>query len=372
MHTEVTVFNRRHFPIEVEGYTFKPGKVTKIRIDTNSMKFRSIRTTTGLRVNRENNEKYMPLVGEAVNMVFDDRNQHAGHAYRHAIEALADPMLAGLRKLGVNAGYASRPTVSINVRFFSSYRINQQGKAEVGPKDVFYSHGIGDKNYWTADKIEDYSYVMVPGPAWKERIEAGGFEGEIFVTGYTKLDPVFWGEYQKQKRDKPYVVWAPTHGYNYRHKGRSSYPWCVDLINEIPEEYETCLAMHPTTRMNAKQNHDISLQELVDADVVIADAGSTLYEAWILGKPVIFPDWLCKNDVLAHFKSDPGNLEYQIYEKGIGYHAKDMAHLVELIDVALNKGMQQQEQEFIESICPEHTRGKAGDNCAAVLKGLIT
>ncbi len=372
MYTEVTVFNRKHFPVEVEGYTFKPGKLTTIKIETNSMKFRNIRTTKGLRVNRHNNERYMPITGAQVNIIYDTLNQHAGNAYQYAIQALADPMVEGLRKLGIEAAYHGRPTVNTNVRFFSSYRVNQQGKAEVGPKDVFYSHGIGDKSYWCADKIEDYNYAMVPGPAWKDRIEAGGFEGEVFVTGYTKLDPVFWGEYEKQTRDKPYVVWAPTHGYNYRHKGRSSYPWCVDYIKEIPEEYEVCLAMHPTSKMNTRQKHDVTLQELVDADAVIADAGSTLYEAWILGKPVIFPDWICKKDVLAHFKSDPDNLEYQIYEKGIGYHASDMAHLVELIDVALNKGMQQQEQDFVESICPEHTRGKAGDNCAAVLKGLIT
>jgi len=37
-----------------------------------------------------------------------------------------------------------------------------------------------------------------------------------------------------------------------------------------------------------------TMQPLVDADVVIADAGSTIYEAWALGKPVIFPDWLGK------------------------------------------------------------------------------
>lgn len=371
MYTEVTVFNRKHFPVEAEGYTFEPGHLTKIKIETNSMKFRNIRTTRGLRVNRHNNEKYMPIKGKAVNMIYDDRSQHAGSAYRYAIQALANPMIKGLQELGVEAEYHSRPTLNYNVRFFSSYRINQQGKAEVGPKDVFYSHGIGDKNYWRSDKIKDYNYAMVPGPAWKERIMAGGYKGEVFVTGYTKLDSVFWGEYEKEKRDKPYIVWAPTHGYNYRHKGRSSYPWCVRLIEEIPGAYETCLALHPTSRMNKRTRHDVTLQELVDADVVIADAGSTLYEAWILGKPVIFPDWLCKKDVMGHFRSDPDNFEYRIYNEGIGYHAKDMKHLIDLIDVALSDGMRAEETEFIESICPAETRGNAGLNCAEVLKGLI-
>jgi CDP-glycerol glycerophosphotransferase (TagB/SpsB family) len=261
--------------------------------------------------------------------------------------------------------------MGLNVRYFSEYRINQQGKFPVGPRDVFYSHGIGDKAYWRADRIEGYRYAMVPGPAWEDRILSGGYQGKVFVTGYTKLDPVFWGEYSKQERDKPYVVWAPTHAYNGKNKGRSSYPWCKSLINEIPDNYETCLALHPTSRANMKKKNDVTLQELVDADVVIADGGSTLYEAWILGKPVIFPDWLCKNDILRYFKGDPGCFEYRIYDEGIGYHAKDMKHLIKLIDTALSNGMQQQEQEFIESICPEETRGRAGEECAKVLKELI-
>ena len=101
--------------------------------------------------------------------------------------------------------------------------------------------------------------------------------------------------------------------------------------------------------------------------MVIADAGSTLYEAWALGKPVIFPDWLCKDDVLAHFEADPDNFEYRIYNEGIGYHAESMEHLIKLIDVALRDGMKQQEIDFMESIFPSDLRGNAGKLAAKAL-----
>jgi len=142
----------------------------------------------------------------------------------------------------------------------------------------------------------------------------------------------------------------------------------MTLIHQIPNDYFKIMALHPTSKMNSNTKHLPTMQDLVDSDVVIADAGSTLYEAWILGKPVIFPDWLCKKDVLNHFKKDQNNLEYLIYSKNIGYHATDIEDLNRLIPIAIEKGMKDEEKEFIEGICPEITRGVAGNNAAKAIK----
>jgi len=368
---QITVFNKHHFPIGLEGHVFPPGKEVLIDIEVNSSNFRNIRANKGLRVGKVNNaeykKKYMSDTYYRYSMVYDAYSQHRGSAYEQAIEALATPISKYLPKNEV--GFTRVPSPGWNLRFFSELRINQQGKYPVGPNDIFMSHGIGDKDYWLASKIGGYKHVLVPGPAWKKRIEAGKYRGEVHIVGYTKLDPLFNGEYKKNEFDKPFVVWAPTHGYNHKHKGRSSYPQCMSLIKEIPDCYKTAMALHPTSRMNKKNKHDVTMQELLDADVVIADAGSTLYEAWALGKPVIFPDWICKKDVLAHFS--PGNLEYQIYDKQIGYHAKNMKHLIKLIDVAIAQGMQQAEIEFMEGIFPSNLRGKAGKMAASVLKSIV-
>lgn len=371
MKSLVNVFNRFHFPITVGSYTFPPGEVTQIKIETTSLQFRRLRSTRGLRFGNPTEEwkgRHRPDMRYEYNMVYDTPSQRRDKPYVRVVEALANPILKHLP--AGSAGFTERPGARLNLRFFSETRITETGKDPVGPNDVFMSHGIGDKNYWLAERIRQYSHALVPGPAWRDRIMKGGYKGKVWVTGYTKLDPVFQGEYERQKHDKPYVVWAPTHGYYHRHRGRSSYPQCLSLINEIPDEYETHLAMHPSSRLSHQQAQDVTLQELLDADVVIADAGSTLYEAWALGKPVIFPDWLCKADVLAHFADDKENLEYRIYDEQIGYHATDMKHLIKLIDVALRDGMQQRERDFIETVFPDELRGKAGKLAAEALMSI--
>ena len=358
----ITVFNKHHFPISINTYTFLPFAETIIQIEDTSLSFQQIRSIKSLRVDR-NNEQYKkahPQTKHRFNMIYDDMAQHKHNHYSKAIESLANPVLKYLP----NAGYSSTPTTKLNLRFFSSMRINEHGKWPVGPKDVFMSHGIADKEYWRADRIVDFKYAVVPGPAWKRKILAGGYKGEVFITGYTKLDPLFNGEYPRVERDKPYVLWAPTHGYATKHHGRSSYPECLRLIHEIPDVFESHLSLHPTSKIPTGDKNP-TMQGLVDADVIIADGGSTIYEAWALGKPVIFPDWLCRADMLSHFSDS--NLEHYIYSHNIGYHAKDMKHLIKLIDIAVTNGMEEQEKEFMEQIFPTKLRGKAGETTAKAL-----
>jgi hypothetical protein len=371
MRETIKVFNRLHSIIEVAGYTFPPGKEVEIQIEGNSLAFRAIRTEKGLKVAKflteEWKAKNTPDSRFAFNMVYDIPSQavKVGSSYTHVVEALSEPIIPYLPEGQV--GFTEKPGIGLNLRFFSETRITETGKNPVGPNDVFMSHGIGDKNYWIAPRISPFRHVLVPGPTWRDRIKKGGYPGKIWVVGYTKLDPIFNGHYLRQEREKPYVVWAPTHGYRYRHRGRSSYPWCMDLIREIPNCYDKHIALHPASRLSLHRRQDVTLQELLDADVVIADAGSTLYEAWSLGRPVIFPDWLCKNDVLAHFKDDPENLEYRIYNEGIGYHAESMEHLISLIEVALRDGMKQREIDFMEGVFPQNLRGNAGKMAARAL-----
>ncbi len=369
----VTILNTAHFEITVGKYTFKPFKEVSISIAPVDSVFRDMRCEKMLRINRINNKQFIETYGlkhngNTFNFCYDIQSQHAGEAYKYAIQALANPIIKHLDK----SGLSNRPLTSINCRFFSAKRINQQMKVPIGPKDVFFSHGIGDKNYWIGDNINDYKYAFVPGPAWEKRMRETRYKGQIFICGYTKLDPLLNNELKRNLYDKPYVVWAPTHGYVGKDTGRSTYPECLELIKKIPEEYITKIALHPTSKMNARIKHTPTLQELMDADVVIADAGSTLYEAWILGKPVIFPDWICKKSVLNHFKKDTNNFEYRIYNENIGYHAKDMNELNRMIEIALKNGMGQQEKEFINDIYPENIRGHAGEIAAKQLKSIAS
>jgi hypothetical protein len=365
----VNIFNKAHFDIKIDKYTFKAFKEVDINIGSQDVIFREIRSNKSLRVGKHNNAEYVRInklkEGNIINFCYDIQSQHAGEAYKYVVESFSEPIKKHLDKK--ICGYSNRPLTKLNCRFFNSARIREQGKTAVGPNDIFFSHGIADKDYWIGKKIEAYKYAFVPGPLWEKRMRDTGYLGEIFIGGYTKLDPLLNKEFKQKEKQKPYVVWAPTHGYNSKNKGRSSYPQCLHLIHEIDDLYDTKLAMHPTSKMHNKIKHIPTLQELYDADVVIADAGSTLYEAWILGKPVIFPDWICKKDVMNHFKKDPRNFEYIIYSKQIGYHAKNVNHLNELIDIALRDGMKDEEIEFINGIYPENIRGKSGKITAQFL-----
>ena len=362
----VNILNKVHYPIIIDKYRFEPFEETRIRIDSNYI-FREIRSNRGLRVDKLDNQAYMKRhglkKGHKINFVYDNMSQHAGEAYIHAIEALSNPIMKYLPKEDI--GYSKIPLTKMNIRFFNSARINEQGKAQVGPNDIFFSHGIGDKNYWKGNKIADYKYAFVPGPAWEDRMRNTGYKGEIFICGYTKLDPLINIDKNSiKKNSKPKILWAPTHGYSSKNKGRSSYPAFLRYLDQIPKDYDLVTSLHPTSKMHNKKKQLPTTNELLEADIVIADAGSTLYEAWILGKPVIFPGWICAKDTLDHFKNDPANFEYQIYSKKIGYHAKNMKDMIKLFDIALSDGMKDLEKEFIEGIYPTYLRGKAGETAA--------
>lgn len=367
----IKIFNKYHFPITVDKYIFQPFEEQLIREGSYSQVFRQIRATRGLRINKQDNDLYKKkhrlIDGNIINFCYDDISQHRGNAYRYVVESLARPILENLPDSKGFAGLTERPLKKMNCRFFNSTRIKQQGKIPVGPFDIFFSHGIGDKNYWIGKHIKDFEYAFVPGPAWEKRMRDTGYKGEIFICGYTKLDPIINSVKEKKNKKKKKILWMPTHGYSSKHKGRSSYPQCLELIHQISSQYDAELALHPTSKLNKKEKNIPTLEQLKDADVVIADAGSNIYEAWILGIPVILPDWICKKDVLGHFKSDKNNFEYRIYNEGIGYHAKDMKDLNNLIDIALSNGMKDKEIDFIESIYPSEIRGKAGELAASQL-----
>jgi hypothetical protein len=359
------VLNIFHNDIEIGPYNFPSFQEVSINVNISDPIFRDIRCNKMLRVDKYNNDEYIKKhkldTSKKYNMCYD-----SNESYIHAIEALADPIMKHLEPS--ECGYCDRPMKGVNIRFFNSRRLREGNKIDIGKNDIFMSHGIGDKNYWIGKFIDGFNYAFSPGPLWTERMRNTGFKGEIFEVGYTKLDPLF-PIYYEGKKDKPIVSWLPTHGYHSKDKGRSSYPFFEDYIKDISNDYYVNTGNHPTTKLHMRQKQNPTLELYRQSDVIIADAGSTLYEAWALGIPVIFPDWICKDDVLRHFKDDPNNLEYRIYNEGIGYHAKDMKELNKMLDLAMVNGFCNQEEEFIDGVFPEKYRGRSGENVANVLKG---
>jgi len=267
----------------------------------------------------------------------------AGGPYSGVLDAFIEPVL---KYMPATKGEARRG--ALNVRFFVGRECD----------GVFMPHGIADKNYRNADKLQDFDCVFVSGPLWVEKLTKQGYPREkIFINGYTKLDPVFQGAYRRAPGEAK-ILYAPTHGAI---KEISLHGRFDEELAMMAKHYEIISSTHPS------YGGGVTLQALADADAVISDAGSLLYEALALGKPVIFADWLIKKGVQKHF---PRSFEEQIYENGIGYHAKSPADLRQTIETALQNGIDDKMKRFIDGIFPPELRGKSGEATAKILKEL--
>ncbi|HWP97284.1 MAG TPA: CDP-glycerol glycerophosphotransferase family protein [Syntrophomonadaceae bacterium] len=252
---------------------------------------------------------------------------------------------------------------AVNIHFFheEKYRVIVPFGRGV---HVFMSHGIADKGWRDGPSMSPFDYVCVSGPLWEEKLVKGGISPErILRIGFPKLDPLFQAEGQKQPRaaQRKTVLYAPTHARAY---GRcSSFPAFEGLLSGFPQDLRVVSSPHPVH----KENQMPTLYELAQADVVISDCSSLLYEAWALGKPVVFPDWLVKESIITRW---PQSFAAQIYKDEIGYHAQNFNEIVEAVYQALEHGLDEKSRTFIEAYFPTAYRGRSGQICAGLLENL--
>jgi hypothetical protein len=209
------------------------------------------------------------------------------------------------------------------------------------PAEVLMSHGVADKNYlWSSDGqgkrlVNQRQHVLVPGEWLKRRLlESPAVKlrpDQIHVVGWPRLD-VLVDEVQAPSRrlfgePKPRVLWAPTH--NKRKRGEtgrstSSFPDFENYLRTLSRFAWVDVSVHPRNR----SDHTPTGASMPRADVVVADFGTTVYEAWALGKPVIFPRWLLA-DRIAEFM--PNSAESHIFSARIGYHPESFDEMVDII-----------------------------------------
>jgi hypothetical protein len=275
---------------------------------------------------------------------------HVGGPYTKILDTMIDPIREHLPDSTMSR-YALPDC--LNVTFFVEKHIqNFAGKM------IFISHGIADKGYRDIKNVECFDYVCVSGPTWVDKMVKQGFpEDRILMNGYTKLDPIFQGKVKRTPGDKPGVLWAPTHNSVQMW---SSYPYLNEFVNRLPNYgYDVMVSAHPANKADNKPTFEL----MVDADIVIADSGSTLYEAWALGKQVIFPDWLIRNSVTG-FRT----LESYIFKNNIGLHANNEDDILRLIECGLKSPLPSSITNFMEGILPTSLRGHSGAKTAELLK----
>lgn len=255
-------------------------------------------------------------------------------------------------------------------------QIRRHARLHRGPS-VFAGHGIADKGWRNPAKVgADYDHVVSSGPRWTARYLDGGIERHrVHEIGYPKLDPIFRGEVAcpwPARDGRVRVVWAPTHGgggekgaHRDPHAGRPSpsTQWEAEaIVGALPSsEFHVVAALHPRHRPDKRA----TLAEFVGADVVIADGGSTMWEAWALDLPVVFPAWLCAEANLARH-----TWESEVYRDRIGRHARYPSALARLAAEAAADGITGAEQDAVEEVLPRGHRGRGGEMFAEVLASL--
>ena len=245
-----------------------------------------------------------------------------------------------------------------------------------GERSVFVSHGIGDKGWRNPARMAgQWDFITVSGPAWSMKYLVGrGIDpSRIIEVGYTKLDPLFNGDIEAPKRDgRIRVVWAPTHGGGgertpgtpghvaMKASAFSSHHRGGEILERLPEsEFDVVVARHPRHRPDGRS----TLSEYAGADVVIADGGSTIYEAWALDLPVVFPTWMTG----PAFTGARSTMEGDVYTDRIGWHVDDPDDLAATVAAAADMGITDPERDFIEPIFPRKYRGVSGRLHAEVL-----
>src|SRR5690554_5547754 len=246
-----------------------------------------------------------------------------------------------------------------------------------GTADVLMSHGVADKNYMligddVGKLVNRRKHIFVPGPWLKRRLlrnhKIALLDHQIHCVGWPRLDHLLRLQAERAEdkgidgsERKPRVLWAPTHDRARRGDDQlstSSYPEFEQYIPLLQSKYEVEVALHPRNRKSKKPTVD----KLLESDYIISDFGTMVYEAWALGKPVIFPSWLIGERIIQYL---PGSAEALIFKKKIGLHASSIEDVIDFIDHGA--GLDEKVHDFLNDYLSPEYRGCSSKRVAELL-----
>ncbi len=247
------------------------------------------------------------------------------------------------------------------------------------PTEVLMSHGLADKKYFLR-KDDDGEYIsnrlqhlLVPGEWLKRRLlKQKGLEVDaerIHVVGWPRLDALLAAQQEmavvpRAPGARPKVLWAPTHDFARRGKDKdslSSYPELLELVPMLEKHVDLSISLHPRNRKDKQPTQ----HSLLDCDYVISDFGTIVYEAWALGKPVIFPHWLIGDRIKRHLGH---TAEALIFHERLGLHADRPQQMIDF--VMDGASIDARTSVFLDDyLAPAHA-GTSGARVATLLQSL--
>jgi hypothetical protein len=247
------------------------------------------------------------------------------------------------------------------------------------PTDVLMSHGLADKNYFlrrdeNGERISNrLAHLFVPGEWLKRRLLARDdltiSADRIQVVGWPRLDMLL----QTQKDmpvtprapdARPKVLWAPTHDYARRGEenlSNSSYPELLEYVPMLEKHFDLSVSLHPRNRTNKQPTH----HSLLECDYVISDFGTIVYEAWALGKPVIFPHWLIGDRIKQHLGK---TADAYIFHERLGLHADTPEQMIDFVKDGA--GIDKRTTDFLDDWLEPAYAGRSGERVATLLRAL--
>lgn len=213
---------------------------------------------------------------------------------------------------------------------------------------AFIAHGIADKGNWL---YRETDYALAPNDFIAERCGA-----EAFVVGWPHLDALFDGTLTPAPPgERPRVLYAPTLSRLTRGIDVPSSRTHAEDILKALEVFDVTFSDHP--------HHSgagvTPLQAYLDADVIVADYGSTLHIAVGLGKPV----------VLAPGSGEPrkGSLEEAV---GNAVRRSTIETLRSRIDHAAQYGRRFAEAVWQHVVLDPALRGKSLERAVEIIRAL--
>lgn len=302
-----------------------------------------------------------------------------GAGYAHLVSMFVWAIAKHLPpEVEVSVGAAADP-LRFNVHFF-----REETDVFGRPReccDLYISHGILQKVLGTTvERLSQFDYIGVPGPMAADCLAARGVERAKMVTvGHPGLDEAFrwhqafasdpalkefYGQHVLRdarlaaKNPKPVVLWAPSHSAFI---GEYVLP-PLYFSKALDAAHEIVRVGHPAV---SGRSSVLARDVLHFAKACIGDVSGTVFEAWALGVPVVFPDWLIGEFVVAQCGDAPLG---RVYSEGIGRHVQSPEDFPAAVREAVNEGITEEEKRFIDSYLPVELRGSSGKAAAAFLR----